>query len=455
MGPTSATAASPLFRVVPASARRILHVGCGNGILGAALKMQEPDRLVFGIERAPATAAQAAGCLDEVFRIDADLADPQLEPGSLDCILYGGVLGRLADAEAVLRRHRRFLRPGGSVYCYVRNAQHHSLFTALSTGDFPLAPGCAPLDVPRRYFTRASIIKLLLDCGLTPSLLEVLTRPCRPKWWEAIQPLLRLHRLDPERARRFFDTYRFLFRGEVTSAHLSERPALVEVDHRSERPLTFVCCVSDDAILHGNLLASPCFRPGSPHEIMLQHGCRSAAEGLNEGIRRARHEWVVCLHQDAYLPAGWPTRFVQQVENAQRVLGPIGVCGVMGASGEGAGRRWQAHIVHQDRPLFFGPLPAVVETLDELLLAFPRGTPLRLDPSLGFHLYGSDVCLASRCLGLHAVAVDALCYHNMRSNTYPPEFAASAATFVRKWAAELPVVTPCVMIGRDGKIAYR
>jgi hypothetical protein len=227
------------------------------------------------------------------------------------------------------------------------------------------------------------------------------------------------------------------------------------LDHRTEPPLSFVCCVSDEGTLAGNLLASPCFRPGSPHELIVQRSCASAADGLNAGLARARHEWVVCLHQDVYLPVGWATRFWRQCRRAAETLGPLGVCGVMGASRAAEGRRWQAHVVHQDRLLDAGSLPAVTETLDEMLLAFPRGTPLRLDPALGFHFYGADVCLAALRLGLSAVAVDALCYHNTRSNGFAPDFAASAAAFARKWADQLPVVTPCVTVGADGKVSYQ
>jgi hypothetical protein len=73
----------------------------------------------------------------------------------------------------------------------------------------------------------------------------------------------------------------------------------------SNPPLTFVACVSDQEVLGANLLASPCLKPGSPHELILVKNCRSAAAGLNLGIARARREFFVCLHQDVRLPPGW------------------------------------------------------------------------------------------------------------------------------------------------------
>jgi hypothetical protein len=95
-------------------------------------------------------------------------------------------------------------------------------------------------------------------------------------------------------------------------------------------PLTFVACVFDEEVLGANLLASACLKRGSPHELILIKNCRNAADGLNLGIARARHELVVCLHQDVCLPPGWDRRLVQQLDAATRQWGPIGVAGVYG-----------------------------------------------------------------------------------------------------------------------------
>jgi hypothetical protein len=92
------------------------------------------------------------------------------------------------------------------------------------------------------------------------------------------------------------------------------------------------------------------------------------------------------------------------------------------------------------------PLPARAETLDELVLVLPRGTPLRLDPALGFHFYGADLCLQARQRGLAAVAVEALCFHNQRGVELPPDFVPGGRTFARKWQGQLPVKTTCAVV---------
>jgi SAM-dependent methyltransferase len=438
---------------VPEGARRLLEVGCGEGHLGAALRARVPGRHVIGIDGDPAAIGRAAARLDRAFALDIEEADPPLESGTLDCILYSDILEHLVDPAAVLRRHRRLLGPGGSILCCIPNVQHHSLISALCTGDFQYLPGDLLDPAHLRFFSRSTFIKLLLDCGYEPGLHGILSRPYPPAWWEAVQPLLRHLRLDPERMARYLGASRYIFRGvpfEVAGPDGAGPSS--EVDHRTEPPLTFVVCVSDQGTLNANLLSSPCFRPGSPHQVLLMGNCRSAAEGLNRGLGRAKHGWVVCVHQDVYLPAGWPSRFWQQCRRALRTYGRVGVAGVMGVRGVGEEKRWCAHVVHQDRPLRAGPLPAPVDALDELLLALPRGGPLAFDPALGFHFYGTDLCLSARQRGLPAVALDALCYHNTRSNSYPPDFFVSAAVFARKWPHALPVSTPCATVDRDGTV---
>ena len=57
-------------------------------------------------------------------------------------------------------------------------------------------------------------------------------------------------------------------------------------------PLSFVVCVSDEALLKANLMASPCLQPGSPHEVISLLQAPSAAAGLNAaGAGQAWGSW--------------------------------------------------------------------------------------------------------------------------------------------------------------------
>ena len=61
----------------------------------------------------------------------------------------------------------------------------------------------------------------------------------------------------------------------------------------------------DEAVLGANLLASPCLKPGSVHELILVKNCRNAAAGLNLGIARAGMTlWSACTKMFACRPDG-------------------------------------------------------------------------------------------------------------------------------------------------------
>jgi GT2 family glycosyltransferase len=224
-------------------------------------------------------------------------------------------------------------------------------------------------------------------------------------------------------------------------------------------PLSFAVCVSDDAILQANLLASPCLGRGSPHEVILIRGAPGAASGLNQAIERAKHELVVCVHQDVYLPRGWERRVYQQFRLAEERFGPIGVAGVYGVgevedrAGAPPAARRVGWIYDRDRLLRDGPeLPARASTLDEVVLILRRDMPLWFDPALGFHLYGADLCLRARERGPAVVVLEALCLHNSRSVGLPEAFFPSARAFARKWRHRLPVATSCVVFDGQGRM---
>jgi hypothetical protein len=69
--------------------------------------------------------------------------------------------------------------------------------------------------------------------------------------------------------------------------------------------LSFLVCLSEDSVLDANLMASPCLRSGTPHEVVAIRNAPSAADGLNLGLRRAKHDWITCEHQGVFLPRGW------------------------------------------------------------------------------------------------------------------------------------------------------
>src|SRR6266478_32839 len=282
-----------LLREVPAEARTILEVGCGEGILGGRLKAQNSQIRVLGIEREPEIAARASLRLDHVFTLDVQVDDPPMESASLDCILFGDVLEHLIEPDEVLIRFRRFLRPNGLILCSFPNVQHHSIIQALIKGDFQYMPDGLLDTTHLRFFTCSTIIKLLLDAGFEPNIVSTIQVACPRPFLAAAEPLFHHLGLDLGRTAHYLSAYQYIVKG--TPIQNIDWP---EEDREKEMPLSFVACISNQVTSEANLQRSPCLAKTSPHELLLMRGCSSAAEGLNRGLDQARHEFVVLLHQD-------------------------------------------------------------------------------------------------------------------------------------------------------------
>jgi hypothetical protein len=228
--------------------------------------------------------------------------------------------------------------------------------------------------------------------------------------------------------------------------------------------LHFVTAASDPAVLTRDLLASPDLGPGR-WPLLAVYGARSAAAAQAPALAAAAPgDWVVWVHQDVFLPAGWAARFAAALAQLQArdptaaVAGAYGVCGV---AGHGAAQRRAGAVLDRGQPLREqAPLPCAVDSLDELLVAVRAGSGLAFDPALGFDFYGTDIVLQAQARGLTAWVLDAWCEHRSATPRGGPlpaalaaRLAASGAAFEARWAHRLPVATSWLEIAAPGDTA--
>ena len=134
---------------------RVLDVGCGRGVLLAALA--ERGFEVHGVELS-ATAAGGADRRAKV-RIAPDLADAAYSTGFFDQVIIWHVLEHLPDPQRTLREVWRILRPGGRVIVAVPNFESVQARWAGSAWFH--------LDAPRHlyHFPLSALRRLLEDSG--------------------------------------------------------------------------------------------------------------------------------------------------------------------------------------------------------------------------------------------------------------------------------------------------
>ncbi|GHU31239.1 hypothetical protein AGMMS50256_19410 [Betaproteobacteria bacterium] len=425
-----------LARAIPEDSRDILDIGCGEGRLGEFLKRMQVHRRITGIEKRRELASLAAARLDAVLVNDIERDTLPLEAESFDCIVADETLAHYADPQTVLKRLRPLLRPGGHLIAALPNQQHWSRIDGLLRGEGLASHG------EGRIHTTTDITRRFLDAGYLPRFVDQRYMPAPVDWLAAMQAAIARQGLDPAR---------FAVRTQALQYYIEARPIeglFRGRDNGEIAPVSVGVCTNNPVTLRENLLASPCLQNGG-HEIITVEGAASAADGLNAVIAQAKHELVVLAHQDVYLPAWWINRLWQQYDKARQITNDkVGVMGVWGILGTPGGIQCSGDVCDRDTLLdSVTPQPIQTGSLDELVLIVPKDTPLRFDPALGFHLYGTDICLLAENMGLQGIAINAPCHHNSKmGRELPAAFEQSKSIMRKKWAARLPIVTPCAFI---------
>lgn len=160
-------------------------------------------------------------------------------------------------------------------------------------------------------------------------------------------------------------------------------------------------------------------------------GWYSAAAALNMGSKTAKGEILIFCHQDIKFPSNWlPIVNEQLLLISEKDLN-WGVSGVMGVKNNGL---FAGNIIDPHTTTKIGKLPCKVETLDEVCLIMRKSSALRFDESLGgFHLYGADICLQSRQLGLSCYAIDAP-FEHLSKGKVDESFLKIAEKLKEKWS---------------------
>jgi len=199
------------------------------------------------------------------------------------------------------------------------------------------------------------------------------------------------------------------------------------------RNITFITI--KDAFFDHNLARSSLWknRDSLPHEwLLLRNDDNSGIASLYaEAQGKAKNDLLVFLHSDVMLPEGWYTDFMSKLailETKDPNWGVLGTAGVpvgwiylidpaipFAIRGErNAESKIASSIIDcmSERTGGVDSLP--VQSLDEHLLVLRRASPPLIDAKLpGFDLYGLDIVLSARKLGMKAYLLNTRIEHKV------------------------------------------
>jgi 2-polyprenyl-3-methyl-5-hydroxy-6-metoxy-1,4-benzoquinol methylase len=154
-----------MLKFVPADAKVILEVGCGEGNFAYALKRRN-NAEVWGMELDPVSGRKAGQQLDRVFVGDAALLAKQLPDRYFDAVIFNDVLEHMVDPYSLLDYMKGKLKPGGVVVSSIPNIRYfRALIEIIWHGQWRYTDYGTFDKTHLRFFTRKSIADMYRDAG--------------------------------------------------------------------------------------------------------------------------------------------------------------------------------------------------------------------------------------------------------------------------------------------------
>jgi hypothetical protein len=210
------------------------------------------------------------------------------------------------------------------------------------------------------------------------------------------------------------------------------------------------CVANHRTTLARNLQQSPEIADGRV-QISIIWDASAASAAYHDAIGRASADILVFSHQDVYFPDGWFARLkktCQWLNSIDPSWAVAGICGRVPGGGF-VGHLWDSGLASICGGPFNPPREAV--SFDEVVLIVRRASGISFDPALpSFHLYGTDIVLEARKVGMKSYVVDLPIIHNSRPSVrLDRNYVVAYRYMIRKWEALLPWPTVIIQLTKN------
>ena len=291
---------------------------------------------------------------------------------------------------------------------------------------------------PLRHRSLASATKLLMDAGWMPTLADACwDEPRADAIASSAIALAAAVGVPATTAQRQWRMRRAIVHASATFEPVSTAPQGAN--------FAVVVPTTRDAQLRVNVECSAGLKEVDARVISVRHAA-SAADALGRALEHIHEPWVLLCHQDVYFAASFGTRLAALLDAIPAEQRSRTLIGFAGVGVDAATQRYQhAGFVIDRSSRFDNPASDAVVSIDELALVLPRESLLSIDPTLGWHLWATDLCLQAICTHRFFPRIVRLpLFHNSHTDhTLPAAFHASAATLAAKHRDFGPIHTLC------------
>lgn len=328
-----------LLSLVPRSARSVLHLGCGEGRLGTAIRHRQSARVV-GVTTDEQSAQTARARIDEVVVVEGIAAGLSAVTDTFDCIVLDDLSLCARDPSTFLMRVRALLSPVGCLIASFANARHHARVTGLLAGDWQDVPSRDTRIDLQHFFTRRDIEKLLYQCEFEAATIRVHPGLGYRDWLAAGCPQqvtigpLQVNGSGAADIEGFFAdryTLRALPAPQADYGLTSiVVPAWNQLDFtkacldsiRRYTPEPYEIIVVDNGSTDGT---GDYLRAAPDIDAILNEENRGFPAAVNQGMNAAKGRQVLLLNNDVVVTTGWLRRMLA-VLHSDATVGLVGPC---------------------------------------------------------------------------------------------------------------------------------
>ncbi len=153
-----------VIQLIPDGVKRVLDVGCAEGILGKELLKRGAEEVV-GVEIVPEVCRRAEKNLTSVICGDIEQIELPFKKDYFDCIVLADVLEHLREPLDTLKKLRRYLSNDGLIVSSIPNVRYIEVINMLVEGYWRYAEQGVLDRTHLRFFTLKEMKRLFSEAG--------------------------------------------------------------------------------------------------------------------------------------------------------------------------------------------------------------------------------------------------------------------------------------------------